>query len=192
MPRLIALKATDMRFRSPGGAAPRPAGTGRAAGRVRPVLWMLLWALGSTLSLPADAQWKWRDKGGQMQYSDLPPPYGTPDADILQRPAPVAARPAASAAASAPLLSPKLGDPELEAKRKKAEQDEAAKKKAEDDRIAVAKVDNCARARVQLKALDDGQRMSRLNAKGEREYLDDKGRAEEAQRARNVISADCK
>jgi hypothetical protein len=155
---------------------------------------VLLLALAATVSLPAAAQWKWRDKSGQMQYSDLPPPSGTPDADILQRPPPVAPRPsaAASTAASAPLLMPKTGDPELEAKRKKAEQDEAAKKKAEEQRIAVAKVDNCSRARVQLKALDDGQRMSRINAKGEREYLDDKGRAEEAQRARSVISADCK
>lgn len=162
---------------------------------LRPALWVLMLALGAALSLPASAQWKWRDKAGQTQYSDLPPPAGTPDADILQRPLPTAApRPvaAASGAASAPLLVPKSGDPELEARRKKAEQEEAARKKVEDDRIAVAKVDNCARAKVQLKAIDDGQRMSRINAKGEREYLDDKGRAEEAQRSRNVIAADCK
>ena len=161
---------------------------------LHPCRWALLLALGAVLSLPVAAQWKWRDKGGQMQYSDLPPPAGTPDTDILQRPAPVAPRAAASAptAASAPLLVPKSGDPELDAKRKKAEQDEAARKKAEDERIAIAKVDNCSRARLQLKALDDGQRISRINAKGEREYLDDKGRAEEAQRARTVIAADCK
>ncbi len=164
---------------------------------LRPALWVLLLALGAAVSAPASAQWKWRDKAGQTQYSDLPPPSGTPEADILQRPSPAAAprnaAPSASATASAPLLVPKAGgDPELEAKRKKAEQDDAAKKKAEDDRIAVAKVDNCARAKVQLKALDDGQRLSRINAKGEREYLDDKGRAEEAQRSRTVIAADCK
>ena len=162
---------------------------------LHPCRWALLLALGAVLSLPVAAQWKWRDKGGQMQYSDLPPPAGTPEADILQRPPPTAPRPAAAgsgAAASAPLLAPKSGDPELEAKRKKAEQEEAAKKKAEDDRVAVAKVDNCARAKVQLKALDEGQRISRINAKGEREYLDDKGRAEEAQRSRNVIASDCK
>ena len=104
--------------------------------------------------------------------------------------APRAATPAASGA-SAPLLAPKGTDPELEAKRKKAEQDAAARKRAEDEKIAIAKVDNCARARVQLKAIDDGQRLSRINAQGEREFLDDKGRAEEAQRARTVIDADC-
>lgn len=163
----------------------------------RPGGWALLLALGVAVSLPAAAQWKWKDKAGQTQYSDLPPPPGTPEADILQRPAPTTVRPQAAPAsatpgASAPLLTPKSGDPELEAKKKKTEQEEAARKKAEDDRIAVAKLDNCARARVQLKAIDDGQRISRINAKGEREYLDDKGRAEEAQRARSVIAADCK
>lgn len=152
---------------------------------------------GATLALPAAAQWKWRGANGQIQYSDLPPPPGVAEKDILQRPgntalrgAPLAAAPAASAA-SAPLLNPKAQEPELEAKRKKAEQDAAARKRAEDEKIAIAKVDNCARARVQLKAIDDGQRLSRINAQGEREFLDDKGRAEEAQRARTVIASDC-
>jgi hypothetical protein len=161
---------------------------------LRPSLWVLLVALGAAVSLPASAQWKWRDKGGQIQYSDLPPPSSTPEADILQRPTPGAARSAGSApaAASAPLLSPKTGDPELEAKRLKAEQEEAAKKKAEDQRVAMTKLDNCARARAQLKAIEDGQRMSRLNANGEREFLDDKGRAEETQRSRDIVASDCK
>ena len=158
---------------------------------------LLAAVLAAATALPAAAQWKWKDKSGQTQYSDIPPPAGTPDADILQRPAPAAApraaAPAASGAASAPLLVPKGGDPDLEAKRKKAEQDEAAKKRAQDEKVAMTKLDNCARARVQLKAIDDGQRLSRINpATGEREYLDDKGRAEEAQRARAVISSDCK
>ncbi len=163
----------------------------------RPALCLLIAAtLAATLAMPAAAQWKWKDKAGQTQYSDLPPPSGTPEADILQRPAPAAAtRPAAQAAsgsASAPPLVPKGADPELEAAKKKAEQEAAARKRAEDEKIAMAKLDNCARARVQLKAIDEGQRLSRINSKGEREFLDDKGRAEEAQRARTVITADCK
>ncbi|MGZ5241119.1 MAG: DUF4124 domain-containing protein, partial [Caldimonas sp.] len=51
-------------------------------------------------ALPAEAQWKWRDKGGRVQYSDLPPPVGTPDQDILARPTVQQRR--AAAAASAP------------------------------------------------------------------------------------------
>lgn len=149
----------------------------------------------STLALPAAAQWKWRSANGQIQYSDLPPPPGVSEKDILQRPTAatqrVATPPLAASGASAPPLAPSTVDPELEAKRKKAEQDEAAKSKAEEQRVAAAKADNCNRAREQLRTLDSGMRMARINEKGEREVLDDKMRAEETKRARDVASANC-
>jgi hypothetical protein len=154
--------------------------------------------LGSLLAMPAQAQWKWRDKAGQTQYSDLAPPPGTPEADILQRPtvtqvrAPVAAAPAASAASGADALKPKTVEPELEAKRRKAEQEKADKAKVEDDRRVAAQADNCARARSYLRTLQDGVRITRANDKGEREYLDDKGRADETKRTRDIVSSDCK
>jgi hypothetical protein len=151
----------------------------------------------SSLCLPASAQWKWRDKNGQTQYSDIPPPQGTPESAILQRPA--AAKPRnvtpaeTEAAASAPALPPaKTVEPELEAKLRKAEQEKAAKSKAEDEKIAAQKAENCARARSQMRVLDDGLRVARVNEKGEREVLDDKGRAEEASRTKAVIASDCK
>ena len=158
-------------------------------------------ALGALLAAPAQAQWKWRDKNGQVQYSDLPPPAGVADSDILQRPngtqqrraAPVAATAPASAASSgAPALAPKGTDPELEAKRQKAEQEEAAKKKAEADKLAAAKADNCVRAKAQMRTLDSGVRITRTNEKGEREFLDDAARADEAKRTRDIIASDCK
>ena len=152
--------------------------------------------LGLTLALPAEAQWKWRDKNGQTQYSDLPPPAGTAEQDVLQRPstntrrivAPVAA---ASAASGAPPIAPRASDPELEARRKKAEQELADKKKAEDAKFAAAKAENCSRARSQLRTIESGVRMSRTNDKGEREILDDAARAQEVQRTRAVMSSDC-
>ncbi|HET6223342.1 MAG TPA: DUF4124 domain-containing protein, partial [Dongiaceae bacterium] len=107
--------------------------------------------LGATLSLPAAAQWKWRDKGGHIQYSDLPPPPGVAEKDILQRPNSAQRRAAlvvsepASAASAAP-AAPKMVEPELEAKRRKAEQEQAAKKKAEDEKLALARAENCTRA----------------------------------------------
>jgi len=160
-------------------------------------------ALGVLLALPAAAQWKWRDKSGHTQYSDLPPPAGTADADILQRPnaaqpqrrSPVADLQAASGAtavASAPGLTPKTTDSELEANKKKADQVEADKRKAEEARIAAAKADNCKRAKEQLRTLDSGVRIARTNDKGEREILDDKTRADEAKRARDITASDCK
>ena len=164
---------------------------------------LLAAALALTLALPASAQWKWRDKAGQTQYSDLPPPTGVAEQDILQRPvvgqrksAPViaasAVASAASGAAAAPLLAAKASEPELEAKRKKAEQDEAAKKKAEDVRQAAARAEACTRAQGNLRTFDAGVRVSRTNEKGEREYLDDATRAAEARRAREIITTQCK
>jgi len=150
------------------------------------------------VSLPAEAQWKWKDKGGRIQYSDLPPPVGTPDQDILSRPnaprrgnAPVAAASAASAPVLASTAAPRAVEPELEARRKRAEGEIAARSKVEEDRIAAAKADNCSRARAQLRTFESGIRVTRTNEKGEREVLDDKQRADETKHARDVVAADC-
>ena len=79
-----------------------------------------------------------------------------------------------------------------EAKKKKAEADQAAKVKAEETKIAAAKAENCDRAKTQMRTLDSGVRIGRVNAKGEREILDDKQRADETKRTRDIIAADCK
>ena len=163
----------------------------------RPAPWRLAVAVAlasAFAAAPAAAQWKWRDKTGIVQYSDMPPPAGTPDADILQRPAHVVERrtaPAASAA-SAPLLVPRAAEAASAPKPSKAELEAEAKRQAEAQREAQIRLDNCSRAQAQLKALQDGQRMSRINAQGQREFLDDKGRAEETQRTQAVIASDCK
>jgi len=57
---------------------------------------------------------------------------------------------------------------------------------------AAVRAENCTRAKGQLKTLEDGIRMARTNANGEREILDDKGRADEMQRTRQIISSDCR
>ncbi|CAN5291880.1 hypothetical protein BH11PSE9_BH11PSE9_03750 [soil metagenome] len=157
--------------------------------------------IGALIALPAAAQWKWVDKNKQVQYSDLPPPLGTPEQDILQRPASArrAATPAAPAvassaspAASGAVLAPKGVEPELEAKRRQAEQEQAAKKKTQDDAANAAKAQNCARARDALRSLESGVRISTVNKQGEREFMDDAGRAAETRRARDVVASDCK
>jgi len=170
----------------------------------RPFVALLALLAASLITLPATAQWKWRDKGGHVQYSDLPPPPGTPDGDILARPspsmhrsaptsvAPVAA-PGSATVATATASAPRSADPELEAKRKKAEADAAAKNKAEQERVAALKLDNCSRARAQMTTLKSGIRLATTNAKtGEREFMDDKQRNDETRRVQEVISNDCK
>jgi hypothetical protein len=143
--------------------------------------------------------WKYRDAQGRIVVSDLPPPAGVPDKDILERPnlperrAVPAPKPAASASATAPAPALAQGmDPELEARRKKLADEQLAQQRVQQEKDAAQRADNCARAKSHLAALNDGLRMARTNDKGEREILDDKGRAEEMQRARQVIASDCK
>ncbi|MEO8924682.1 MAG: DUF4124 domain-containing protein [Caldimonas sp.] len=151
------------------------------------------------LALPAQAQWKWRDSSGHVQYSDLPPPSGTPDKDILNRPVSqrhvatlVAAPASAASAAASNALAPRTTDPELEARRKKAEAEQAAKLKADEARVAAGKAENCNRAKGQLNTLTSGVRMARVNDKGEREFLDDNQRATQTRQAQDAISSNCK
>jgi len=148
---------------------------------------------------PAQAQWKWKDRNGQTHISDLPPPRDIPDKDVLQRPsearraAAAAATPASAPAASAAMAEAKPRvDPELEARRSQAEQQQKAKAKAEEERVAAQRAENCQRARQQIAGLDSGIRLARVNDKGEREILDDKARAEEMQRARQIAASDCR
>jgi hypothetical protein len=171
---------------------------------VRPFVALLALLVASLIALPAAAQWKWRDKGGHVQYSDLPPPAGTADGDILARPSPSmhrsttanvapTAAPGSAAVVAATASAPRSADPELEAKRKKAEAEAAAKNKAEQERVAALKLDNCSRARAQMTTLKSGIRLATTNAKtGEREFMDDKQRADETRRVQEVISNDCK
>ena len=160
--------------------------------------------LALSMALPAQAQWKWKDAKGQVHVSDIPPPRDVLDKDILQRPAPAIRKSGATpvATASGPAAAPASGagsgaartgvDPELAARKSKAEAEQKAKAKAEEDKLAQQRAENCQRARGHLAALQTGQRAVRANAQGEREVLDDKGRAEEMALARRVIDSDCR
>ena len=163
------------------------------------------------MSMAASAQWQWTDKDGHKVFSDRAPPPGVPEKNILKRPgglgklagttdtAPNVAVNAAGvasaasgpqAAASAPKLSGV--DKELAEKKKKAEEAEVAKRKAEEEKILQAKVENCARARQAKANFDSGVRIAQVNAKGEREVMDDAARAAEVKRIQSIIDADCK
>lgn len=166
--------------------------------------------LGLALAMPAAsfAQWQWLDKDGRKVFSDQPPPTDVPTKNILRQPGakshgtssvvetPAAAASAASAAqaAKSPASIPKLSgkDKELEEKKKKADAAEAEKKKEREDEIAKARADSCDRAKRAKASFDSGIRITRMNDKGEQEYLDDNTRAAEAKRLEGIIAKDCK
>ena len=170
------------------------------------VHWLVL---GCVVALPlsASAQWQWIDKDGKKVFSDQAPPPDIPEKNILRRvgPPPVArstanpnvdAAPAEGAADAAPKAAaapkPTGVDKELEEKTKKAEADEKARQAAEAAKVAKAKADNCALARQGKATVDSGIRIAKVNAKGEREIMDDSARAAEQKRIQSVIDSDCK
>lgn len=169
---------------------------------------LLLLVLALSASGLAQAQWKWRDAKGQVQYSDRAPPASVPDKDVLQRPpgqrgavvllpmgvanpiagaaAASAAALAASGAASAAAQRQRAGD---EAKKRA---DEAAQRKSTEDAQASRRAENCQLARDQIRIIQDGGRIARMNAQGEREILDDAQRARELERARAAQTSECR
>jgi hypothetical protein len=154
----------------------------------------------ASLSISAWAQWQWIDKDGRKVFSDRPPPADIHEKNILKRSGPDS-RPAVAAAvigltapaagkASAPKLPGK--DPQLEARKKQAEEAEAARKKAEEEQIAKTRADNCERTKRGLASFESGVRIAVTNAQGEREIMDDAARVAEKKRLQGIVSTECK
>jgi hypothetical protein len=165
----------------------------------------LLAAMG-VFCVAAHAQWQWVDNAGRKVFSDQPPPFDIPAKNILKQPrnapapavaaAPAAAASAAASAAALPASAarPPLSkdDKELLAKKNKAESEAAARVKEEADKQAKNKATNCDNAKANQALLDSGVRIAVTNAKGEREFLDDAGRAAEQRRVRTAMEANCR
>jgi hypothetical protein len=164
--------------------------------------------LGLTLLLAttaqAQGQWKWRDAQGNVQYSDRPPPQGTPEKDILARPAnarkPVQLVPYGQPAALAPSAGASAPANAASAAAAKRQADEAArrakeveeKNKAIDAQNAATRAENCKAARQQLATLESGVRLAHTDEKGERGIMDDAARAAAITRTKAVIASDCR
>jgi len=154
------------------------------------------------LTTAAFAQWQWLDKDGRPVFSDRAPPPNIPEKSIVQRPGKMAVVPRSDAAAADQTTAPAQAlasaprvsgiDKALAEKKKNAEAAEAAKRKADEDRVTAAKADNCQRARSAKAGLDSGVRLARVNAKGEREVMDDAARMVETKRIQSIIDTDCK
>ncbi|MDC8770870.1 DUF4124 domain-containing protein [Roseateles albus] len=151
---------------------------------------------------PVQAQWKWRDASGKLQFSDLPPPQGTAEKDILQRPKNqqqerivIVPYGTSSSAASAPLpvaSGPSKTDLERQAREKQEDKDAQRRQRENEAKLAEQRRDNCLRAQENMKLLQDGVRLTRNNDKGEPIVIDENQRAEEMQRTRSIINSECR
>ena len=166
------------------------------------ILPTLLFSMLAGLSATAFAQWQWIDNEGHKVFSDRAPPPDIVDKNILKRPnsravLPVDDSETPASGAAAPVAVPGAAkavgvDKELEARKKQAADAEAAKRKAEEERVTKAKIENCARAKQAKASLESGVRISRTNAAGEREFMDDSAKATELKRIQGIITSDCK
>ncbi len=132
-------------------------------------------------------QFKWVDKDGRVQYGDTPPP-GV-QATRLRPPPQGASAPAPAPAAKKgeKPLSPEAAFQKRQ-KEAKEQEDKAAKERADTD----VRRANCEAAQAALRQIQSGQRMTTMNAAGERVFLDDDARAREAERAQKAVSEQCR
>lgn len=156
------------------------------------------------LPLTVQAQWHWLDKTGRPVFSDLPPPPGVSEAQIIKRPNTAQAEPAngsppdkpASGAASAEkdrAPSPSSSALEAAVKNKKAaeELEKSRQNQAEQARVAAAKAENCTRAKRSLAVINSGSRLKTVNEQGESVFMDEDARLAEQARIESVIRSDC-
>ena len=174
------------------------------------VLLAALAAASLACSMPAAAQWAWRDAGGKMVYSDQPPPKSVPAKDIVRQPAaapatrprvtseapPEAAAetkatttPAGGPAAPRP---PTVAEREIESRRRQQQLAEAEKKAADEEALRKQTAENCERLRGYQRALEGGYRIARVSPAGEKEFLGDAQRASELERTREQIEQNCR
>jgi hypothetical protein len=125
------------------------------------------------------AQHVWLDAKGVKQYSDMPPPAGTPASRVLQSPGPRVAAPAAAAAATDQVPAPSVAERNAAFEKRRIEQAEREAKEGEQARVAADNARNCDQARAYQRTLANGDRIARLDKNGERVYLTEQDRAQE-------------
>jgi cell pole-organizing protein PopZ len=130
---------------------------------------------------------KWVDANGKVHYSDSPPPANV-KAETL-RTAPPANEPAQ--AGSAPAAPKTIAERAAELRKAEQEKKKAAEKAAQEQAKTDEKKTNCAMAQRNLQILQAGARMSDIDAKGERYYINDEQRQQRISKAQQDIDNWC-
>ncbi|QBE65761.1 DUF4124 domain-containing protein [Pseudoduganella lutea] len=156
-------------------------------------------ALLLTCCAAAHAQWEWKDAKGGRHFSDQPPPASVPPSRILKaprgqlpdlrrelaEPAPAAPAPPAKAVPSTAERNARFEERRAEAARQAQEAGVKTQAKA-------AAAVTCDNARTNLRVLESGIRIATTGKDGEPAFLDDAQKAEQIQRNRDTLAAQCK
>jgi hypothetical protein len=141
----------------------------------------------------ASAQtYKWTDPNGRVQYGDTPPSDAS-NVTRLRGPSPsAAATPAPEAKKDPAAKDNKPLTPEQAFQKRQQERADADQKAAQERAQAEQNRVNCEQARASVRQLESGQRVSTVNAAGERVFLDDSQRADQLARAQRMAAEWCK
>lgn len=143
----------------------------------------------------AHAQYVWIGPNGTRQYSDRPPPPGTPASKILKSPGRAAPEPQATAADDAAGARPDAITPPTLAERETAfrERSKARAEQEQKDLEAATRqrrlAEHCAAARETQAQLDSGIRIAKIGPDGEKTYMSDAEKAERNERVRRALQA---
>ena len=155
----------------------------------------------------AQAQWMWVNEKGVKQFSDQPPPPGTPANRILKAPRgqaiadlrkELAAAPADGEDGAAPAdtkaapAKPTLAERNADYNKRKKESAEKEAKAAEEAKRESDKKKYCADAKGNIGMLESGVRIAELGPNGERAPLTDEGRAQRLKENREAYNQNCK
>lgn len=139
----------------------------------------------------AQAQaYRWIDKDGKTRYGDFPPagvkatPMKLPSGGAAPAPAPAGKD---AKGTQKPPVDPAQAFNERRQKEKEAA-DKAEKERAD----AETRKKNCERSQGYLRALESGQRIGSMDAKGERSFLDDAGRKAQVEETQAEVAKNCK
>ena len=132
---------------------------------------------------------RWVDAEGKVHYSDQKPPptaRSQKNLDLTNNPTLPQAAPDSIGGEK------NLAEKALESRKRRVQAEETAAKQARDQEEEKSRKANCAQARHQMQALQDGYRISKFNEQGERVFLEDKDRAPAIEEAKKSVDSWCK
>lgn len=141
--------------------------------------------VGLIAASPALAQvYQYKDAAGRTVYTDQPPAGAATKSRSGSGDA--------AGASAAPSESKSAADKELEFRKRQKEQQEASTKREKEAANKAARMEDCERARKNLRIFESGERVATRDEKGERVFLDDDQRAAEAEKARKAVADLCR
>ena len=149
----------------------------------------------------ACAQYVWIGANGTRQYSDRPPPPGTPPGKILKSPGRPAFTPetadssaaAPDAAVAAPVAKgpPTLAERETAYRERGKAREEQERKQQEETTRQRRLAEHCEAARETQAQLASGIRIARIGPDGQKAYMTDEERADRNERVNRALQ-DCR